>query len=43
MGAPAEATRTLLQEAFYHGADICYLIEDAILKRLPQPALHQGR
>jgi len=32
MGAPGEATRNFCQEAFYHGADHCYLIEDSILK-----------
>ncbi|HEY6093764.1 MAG TPA: electron transfer flavoprotein subunit alpha/FixB family protein [Gallionellaceae bacterium] len=32
MGAPGAETRAFCQEAFYHGADHCYLIEDPILK-----------
>ena len=32
MGAPGEDTRKFCQEAFYHGADHCYLIEDPLLK-----------
>lgn len=31
MGAPGETTRSFCQEAFYHGADLCYLIEDPLL------------
>jgi electron transfer flavoprotein alpha subunit len=32
MGAPGEETRRFCQEAFCHGADHCYLMEDALLK-----------
>ena len=32
MGPPAETTRSFCQEAFYHGADLCYLIEDPLLQ-----------
>lgn len=32
MGAPGEETRKFCQEAFYHGADLCYLMEDPLLK-----------
>jgi electron transfer flavoprotein alpha subunit len=32
MGPPAETTRRFCQEAFYHGADLCYLIEDPLLQ-----------
>lgn len=31
MGPPGETTRGFCQEAFYHGADLCYLIEDPLL------------
>lgn len=31
MGAPGDTTRRFCREAFYHGADLCYLIEDEIL------------
>lgn len=31
MGPPGETTRTFCQEAFFHGADLCYLIEDPLL------------
>lgn len=31
MGPPGESTRSFCQEAFYHGADLCYLIEDPLL------------
>lgn len=32
MGPPGESTRSFCQEAFYHGADLCYLIEDLLLQ-----------
>lgn len=32
MGPPGETTRSFCQEAFYHGADLCYLIEDPLLQ-----------
>ncbi|MGZ8270671.1 MAG: electron transfer flavoprotein subunit alpha/FixB family protein [Methylophilus sp.] len=32
MGVPGETTRSFCNEAFYHGADMCYLIEDPLLK-----------
>jgi len=32
LGAPGEDTRRFCQEAFYHGADHCYLMEDPLLK-----------
>ena len=32
MGTPGEESRRFCQEAFYHGADYCYLMEDALLK-----------
>ncbi len=32
MGAPGEETRRFCQEAFHHGADLCYLMEDSLLK-----------
>ncbi|MHB8167221.1 MAG: electron transfer flavoprotein subunit alpha/FixB family protein [Sulfuricella sp.] len=32
LGAPGEQTRRFCNEAIYHGADLCYLIEDEILK-----------
>ena len=32
MGAPGEETRQFCQEAFHHGADLCYLMEDPLLK-----------
>jgi electron transfer flavoprotein alpha subunit len=32
MGEPGATTRSFCQEAFYHGADLCYLIEDPLLK-----------
>jgi electron transfer flavoprotein alpha subunit len=32
MGAPGEDTRHFCQEAFFYGADHCYLIEDPLLK-----------
>jgi electron transfer flavoprotein alpha subunit len=31
MGVPGETTRSFCNEAFYHGADLCYLIEDPLL------------
>ena len=31
MAAPGEEARRFCQEAFYHGADCCYLIEDPVL------------
>ena len=31
MGTPGETTRSFCQEAFFHGADLCYLIEDPLL------------
>ncbi|BAP88475.1 electron transfer flavoprotein subunit alpha [Burkholderiales bacterium GJ-E10] len=31
LGAPGEATRRFCEEAFYHGADLCYRIEDPVL------------
>ncbi len=31
MGAPGETTRGFCGEAFHHGADLCYLVEDPIL------------
>ncbi|HCA27919.1 MAG TPA: electron transfer flavoprotein subunit alpha [Betaproteobacteria bacterium] len=32
LGEPGATTRNFCEEAFYHGADRCYLIEDDILK-----------
>lgn len=32
MGAPGEETRRFCSEAFCHGADLCYLMQDDILK-----------
>lgn len=32
MGPPGESTRSFCQEAFYHGAALCYLIEDPLLQ-----------
>ncbi len=32
MGAPGEDTRRFCHEAFFHGADLCYLIEDPLLQ-----------
>lgn len=32
MGEGGEDTRRFCQEAFYHGADLCYLMEDSLLK-----------
>lgn len=31
MGTPGDRTKGFCQEAFYHGADLCYLIEDSLL------------
>lgn len=31
MGPPGETTRSFCNEAFFHGADLCYLIEDPLL------------
>lgn len=31
LGAPGEATRKAVKEAFYYGADVAYLVEDPIL------------
>jgi electron transfer flavoprotein alpha subunit len=31
MGVPGETTRSFCHEAFHHGADLCYLIEDPLL------------
>lgn len=31
MGPPGETTRSFCNEAFYHGADLCYLVEDPLL------------
>jgi electron transfer flavoprotein alpha subunit len=31
MGVPGETTRSFCEEAFHHGADLCYLIEDPLL------------
>lgn len=31
MGPPGENTRSFCNEAFYHGADLCYLVEDPLL------------
>jgi electron transfer flavoprotein alpha subunit len=31
MGAPGDTTRAFCHEAFFHGADLCYLIEDPLL------------
>src|SRR5512135_3181298 len=32
LGAPGEQTRRFCEEAMYHGADLCYLMEDEILQ-----------
>lgn len=32
MGPPGEATRRLCDEAFHHGADLCYLVQDEVLR-----------
>ena len=32
MGAPGEDTRTFCHQAMHHGADLCYLIADEVLK-----------
>ncbi|MGA9165367.1 MAG: electron transfer flavoprotein subunit alpha/FixB family protein [Thiobacillus sp.] len=32
LGAPGPETRALCDEAIYHGADLCYLIQDPVLK-----------
>ena len=32
MGAPGEETRKFCNEAYFHGADLCYLVEDVLLK-----------
>lgn len=31
MGEPSEVTRSFCHEAFFHGADLCYLVEDVLL------------
>ena len=31
MGLPGEVTRSFCHEAFFHGADLCYLMEDSLL------------
>ncbi len=31
MGPPGETTRSFCREAFFHGADLCYLMEDPLL------------
>lgn len=31
MGAPGDTTRSFCAEAFFHGADLCYLVEDVLL------------
>jgi len=31
MGAPGETTRSFCHEAFFYGADLCYLVEDPLL------------
>jgi electron transfer flavoprotein alpha subunit len=31
LGAPGEAARRFCEEAFFHGADTCYLMQDAVL------------
>jgi electron transfer flavoprotein alpha subunit len=31
MGVPNETTRSFCNEAFFHGADLCYLMEDVLL------------
>ena len=31
IGPPGETTRSFCQEAFFYGADLCYLIEDPLL------------
>lgn len=42
MGAPGEATRRLCQEAFYHGADLSYLVEDPVLEHYRNEPYTQG-
>lgn len=32
MGPPGEKTKSFCHEAFFHGADVCYLIEDPLLQ-----------
>lgn len=32
MGPPGEKTKSFCHEAFFHGADLCYLIEDQLLQ-----------
>lgn len=32
MGSPGETTRSFCYEAFFHGADLCYLVEDPLLQ-----------
>lgn len=32
MGPPGETTRSFCYEAFFHGADLCYLVEDPLLQ-----------
>lgn len=32
MGPPGEKTKSFCHEAFFHGADLCYLIEDPLLQ-----------
>jgi electron transfer flavoprotein alpha subunit len=32
MGEPGDTTKSFCEDAFHHGADLCYLIEDPLLK-----------
>lgn len=42
MGTPGEDTRRFCQEAFYHGANMCYLMEDELLKDYRNQSFTKG-
>jgi len=42
MGAPGLPTRRFCEEAFFHGANICYLIEDAVLANYRNESFTKG-
>lgn len=42
MGAPGLPTRRFCEEAFFHGANICYLIEDTVLANYRNESFTKG-
>ncbi len=42
MGAPGEEVRRFCREAFFHGADTCYLIEDPVLANYRNQSFTKG-